>query len=77
MLGDREDDKEKRGEAEKQRRADEFFDRWASEPGEKDSTGLHRAFKSRPESPKSNKVAGKTPAEPKVKECVGESKGRG
>jgi hypothetical protein len=65
MLGHWEDDKGRRTEAEKQRRADEFFDRWASEPGERDSTGLHHAFKSRPGSPKSNKDAGKTPAEPK------------
>ncbi len=68
-LGDREDDKKKLGDAEKQRRADEVFDRWASEPGEKDSTGLQRAFKSRPRSPKPNEGAGKTPAEPKRKEC--------
>jgi hypothetical protein len=64
MLGHWEDDKERRAEAEKMRKADNFFDLWAS-TGEKDSTGLRRAFKSRPGSPKSNKDTGKTPAEPK------------
>jgi hypothetical protein len=59
----------KREKVEKIRRADEVFDRWASEPGEKDSTGLQRAFKSRPRSPKPNEGAGKTPAEPTGKEC--------
>jgi hypothetical protein len=52
MLGDRETEKNRRDEIDKQRRAGEFFDRWASEPGERDSTGLRRAFKSRPGSPK-------------------------
>ncbi len=33
----------------------------ASEPGEKDSTGLHRAFKSRPGSPSQTKRLGKLP----------------
>jgi hypothetical protein len=56
MLQKRSSEKERREETEKQRRADEFFNRWASEPGEKDSTGLRRVFKSRPGSPKSNKV---------------------
>jgi hypothetical protein len=52
MLGDRDTEKNRRDEVEKQRRAGEFFNRWASEPGERDSTGLRRAFKSRPGSPK-------------------------
>ncbi len=52
MLGDRDEEKGRRDEVEKQRRAGEFFNQWASEPGERDSTGLRRAFKSRPGSPK-------------------------
>jgi hypothetical protein len=40
MLGDREFEKGRREDVEKQRRADEFFNRCASEPGGKDSTGL-------------------------------------
>jgi hypothetical protein len=52
MLGDRDTEKNRRDEIDKQRRAGEFFDRWASEPGERDSTGLRRAFKSRPGSSK-------------------------
>ncbi len=52
ILGDRDSEKGRRDEVEKQRRAGEFFNRWASEPGKKDSTGLRRAFKSRPGSPK-------------------------
>jgi hypothetical protein len=52
MLGDRDSEKNRRDEVEKQRRAGEFFNRWASEPGERDNTGLRRAFKSRPGSPK-------------------------
>ncbi len=59
---------------EKQRRADEVFGRWASEPGEKDCTGLHRAFKSRPGSPSQTKRLGKTPAEPKGKDEWEEAK---
>ncbi len=43
MLGDRDSEKGRREDVEKQRRADEFFNWWASEPGEKDSTGLRRA----------------------------------
>ncbi len=68
MLRNRNSEKERREDIEKQRRADEFFDRWASEPREKDSTALRRAFKSRPGSPKSNKVTGKPPAGPKEDE---------
>jgi hypothetical protein len=62
------------GKQKKQRRADEVFDRWASEPGEKDSTALHRAFKSRPGSPSQTKRLGKTPAEPKGKDEWEEAK---
>jgi hypothetical protein len=75
MLQNRNLEKERREDIEKHWRADEFFGRCASEPEEKASTGLRRAFKSRPGSPKSNKVTGKPPAEPKEdeQECTWES----
>ncbi len=73
MLERRNLEKTKREEKEKQRKADEFFNRWALEPGEKDSTCLRPAFKSTPRSPpvsgkltlRSPPVSGKPPAEPK------------